>query len=276
MSRRLRASESPSESRIAPPEPSAALETARHALTAEPQRRGRPSKSTAIRAWLAVAIANGEFATGDQLPSEHTLMARFDVCRATVRQAFHDLCHAGIVSPHQGKGYYVSRLTAVHNLERLQSFGEMMAPLGLQTRSVLIEHAEVPASREVSEALRIGIDDAVMRIVRTRIAGHTVVSLDISYFPVDIGRPLAALDLANEDVFLLLENQLGVELGYADLLIDLAPALPGHAALLGVTDSQTVFRIRRLCHDNNGRPIDYEHLYARQDALQFKVRTSRW
>jgi GntR family transcriptional regulator len=203
-------------------------------------------------------------------------MARFGVCRATVRQALHELCDRGIVTARQGKGYYVSRLTAVHSLERLQSFGEMMAPLGVKTHSVLIELIEIAASREVAEALRIMPGETVMRTVRTRLAAGTVVSLDVSFFPLDIGRRLRAHDLEHNDIFLLFENELGTELGFADLLIDLVPCRTDHASLLGVDAGQPVIRIRRLSHDNNGRPIDYEHLFARQDALQFKVRAARW
>lgn len=236
----------------------------------------RARKSTAVRDWLAGAIADGVYGRGEQLPSEHELMERFNVCRATVRQALQALCRPGIIQAHQGKGYYVSRLKAVSNLERLQSFGEMMAPLGIATRSNVIELSEVAACKDVAAALAVAPNTRVTRIVRTRIAGGTVVSLDISFFPVEIGRPLAKLDLANNDIFLLLEQQLGLELGYADLEIDSVECEAPHAAHLGVAEHEAVLRMRRLSRDGCGRAIDYEHIYARLDALRFRLRVARW
>jgi GntR family transcriptional regulator len=239
------------------------------------QSRKKTPKYLAIRNWLAEGIASGLFARGAQLPSEHELMARFAVSRVTARQALDDLRRAGQVESRRGKGHFVNRLTAVHSLERLQSFGEMMAPLGLATSSRVIELRETPSTKEVAAALRLRSGTPVTRIMRTRHAGGSIISLDVSFFPLDVGRKLMALDLASEDVFLLFERHLGIELGYAELTIDMVPAEARHARLLGAADKSPVIRIRRLTHDNDGRPIDYERIYALPDAVSFRARIPR-
>lgn len=236
----------------------------------------RTPKYVAIRKWLSGQIATGAYARGEQLPSEHELMARFAVSRVTVRQALDDLRQLGAIESFRGKGYFVSRLTAVHNLQRLQSFGEIMAPLGVETRSEVVELAEQPANREVATALGLAVGEPATRIMRLRIAGGTIVSLDVSFFPVHIGRRLAKLNLEHEDIFVLLERELDTELGFADLSIDVAPACERHAKLLGVRANEQLMRIRRLTHDSTGRGIDYERIYARLDALQFRARLGRW
>jgi GntR family transcriptional regulator len=242
-------------------------------MKAAPQHK--PPKYLAIRNWLIDCIARGEFAHGERLPSEHDLSARFRVSRMTTRQALDELRRLGLVESQRGKGYYVSRLTAVHSLERLQSFGEMMAPLGVATHSNVIELCEVPATKEVADALRVPAGAEVTRIVRARLAASVVISLDVSFFPLSVGRGLAQLDLVREDVFLLLERQLGIELGYADLTIDMVPVDERHARHIGAAVGERVIRIRRVTYDNDGRAIDYERLYARPDALRFRVRIPR-
>lgn len=237
---------------------------------------GKPLKYIAIRDWLSREIASGVFARGEQLPSEHELMARFAVSRVTVRQALDNLRQIGVIEARRGKGYFVSRLTAVQNMQRLQSFGEMMAPLGVTTRSEVLSVEEEPASREIAAALQLATGDPVVRIVRLRIAGGTIVSLDVSHFALDVGRALARLDLEREDVFVLLESRLGIELGFADLTIDVVSAPEREGRLLGVRCGEQILRIRRLTHDARGRGIDYEHLYARLDAMQFRARLGRW
>lgn len=239
-------------------------------------KRGRPSKYLAIRDWLAARIADGDFCSGAQLPSEHEIMARFDVSRVTARQALDDLRRLGLVVSQRGKGYFVRRFTAVHNLLRLQSFGEMMAPLGVPTHSKVIAIEEVEGEKEATEALQLPCKEKLLRIKRARMAGGTVVSLDISYFPLDVGRPLTSLNLAANDIFVLLESELGTELGFAELSIDVVSANPEQAQHLGVGEDDSILRIRRLTHDSTGRPVDYEHIFARLDAFQFRVRSARW
>lgn len=236
----------------------------------------RIPKYAVIQKWLSGRIAAGAFARGEQLPSEHDLMARFDCSRVTVRQALDNLRRFGMIDSRRGKGYFVSRLTAIQDLQRLQSFGEIMAPLGVDTSSDVLDIGEHDADSDVAEALKIASGTTVTRIERLRIAGGTVVSFDISFFPVDVGERLTKLDLQNEDIFVLLERQLGTELGFADLTIDIAPASERQADLLGVKPKDQVLRIHRLTHDANGRGIDYERIYARLDAMKFHARLGRW
>jgi GntR family transcriptional regulator len=238
-------------------------------------RRKKPLKYLVIRDWLVDRMARGEIARGARLPSEHELMAQFAVSRVTTRQALDALRGLGLVQSRHGKGHFASGVTAVHNLQRLQSFGEMMAPMGVATHSNVLELAETPATKEVAAALRVSPGERVTQIVRTRLAARTVISLDVSFFPVDVGRKLIGLDLANEDIFLLLERELGIELGYADIVIDVVPVAKRYARFLGVDGGGAVLRIRRLTLDNDGRSLDYEHIFARLDALSFHVRVPR-
>jgi len=192
-------------------------------------RPTRNLKYEVIRSWISERIASGEFACGEQLPSEHDIMDRFSVSRVTARQAFDALRRAGLVDARRGKGYFVARPRANASLERLQSFGEMMAPLGLATHSQVIELLEVPAADDVAQALGVEAGATVMRLARSRMAGTAVVSLDVGYYPQALGRRLMLLDLANEDVFLLMENVIGIELGYADVALEVQQAKAPHA-----------------------------------------------
>lgn len=237
----------------------------------------RTPKYAVIRDWLTERILGGHFARGEQLPSEHDLMNKFSVSRVTARQAFSSLREFGLIESRPGKGYFVRQLTAVHQLERLEGFGEMMAPLGVETSSDVIELREVPATdKSLIKALMLEPGVPVTRIARLRLAGGVAMSLDISYFPVDIGRKLTHLDLARTDIFSLLEQRLNIELSYADLDIDVVPADECHAKFLGTTTGSPVIRVRRLTHDINGRPIDFEYLYSRIETLRFNARITRY
>lgn len=245
----------------------------------KPPRRGtaagRESKSEAVRQWLLGQITAGAFGREKRLPSESDLMARFGVSRVTVRHALDELRQAGVIEGRQGKGYFVRHLCAVHDLTRLQGFGEMMAPLGVEVRSQVLDVGEVAAKPDVAKALGLGRGDPVTRIRRLRIAGGMTLSYDVSYFPVDIGRALQGLDLARADIFRLLEDELKVELGYADLMLELVADEPEPCRRLGMAEGESPIRMIRLTRDMDGRPVDFEYLFCRPDAFQFRVRVPR-
>jgi GntR family transcriptional regulator of arabinose operon len=57
-------------------------------------------------------IAGGRFRPGDKLPSENELAEQFSLSRQTVRQSIGELVQEGWLSREQGKGTFVSRLSA--------------------------------------------------------------------------------------------------------------------------------------------------------------------
>jgi len=71
-----------------------------------------PSSPTPIYAQIAervrVAVASGELATGDGLPSVRALATRLRVNPATVVQAYRDLEQEKLVEMRQGAGTYIT------------------------------------------------------------------------------------------------------------------------------------------------------------------------
>ena len=212
---------------------------------------------------------------GDKLPSENDLVEQFKASRVTVRQALEALRAEGIIESQQGRGWFLRRVRAIQNLGRLQGFGEMLAPMGVRARSTVLDRTECAAPEAVANAFGMPKDASVVRIARLRIAGIRVMSYDLSYFPVDIGRRLLREDLAGQDVFVLLERALGMRLGFADVTIEVAPADSDPANRLNVALGTPIFKLTRLTHDSRGVPIDFEYVYGLPEAHQFTVRVPR-
>lgn len=229
-----------------------------------------------IKTALKERILSGDYAAGQQLPSENQLMRIFSVSRVTVRQALHQLQKERLVVSYQGKGYFVARAMAVQDLARLQGLGEAVAGSGFSAHSEVLDLAEVAADKRVSDALAVEPGTMVTCLQRVRHINRQPVSYDISYFPLDIGRRLKDFDLARCDVFVLLEEDLGFSLGIADLKIEANLADESLARLLETGVGTPVLRIERLTLDAAGRPIDFEYLHGRGDAYQFRIRVPRW
>lgn len=228
-----------------------------------------------IKDALRAHILDGTYAPHSQMPSEYELCAMFDVSRITVRQALGDLQKEGLVFKRHGKGTFVSKPKAFQNVSSLQGFAEAMSSMGHEIVNQLRSFRVVEANRLV--AARLGIEEGagVVEIHRVRLLDREPVSLEVTWLPEAIGAQLAHADLATRDIFLILENDCGVPLGHADVAIDAILADDEIVAALKVEAASPVLRIDRLTHDADGAPIDYEHLYFRGDAFQYRLRIDR-
>lgn len=236
----------------------------------------RTPKYKEVRAALMRGIVSGQHPPGSFLPSESELVRRFGVSRVTIRQALDLLRDADLVESYQGKGYCVREIKAIQDLGRLQGFGEIMAPMGVEARSEVLNAQKVPVPSEVAAALQLERGSEVIKLERLRIAADVTMSMDVSYFPLDIGEALLRLDLAHVDVFTLIEKSLGIEIGFADIVMDIVPAGKSVQKHLNTASEERLIRIERLTYDTKSRPIDFEYLYGRPETHQFKLRAARW
>lgn len=227
-----------------------------------------------IKEAIKQRILDGDYAAHERLPSESELMKVFGVSRITVRQALRDLHSDGMVFSVQGKGTFVSKPKAVQDVQRLQGFGEAMAPQGYETSARVISVSETRASQEVAEALDITRNVKVLELKRVRFLNREPISIDHSFFPLEIGQRLQARDLT-QDVFPLLENEFGILLSHANLQIEATAATQEQADFLNIDITHPVLKIKRLVFNQQGTPVDFEYLFYRGDAFQYHLRVDR-
>jgi len=228
-----------------------------------------------VRESLRARIVDGSWLPDQQMPSEHEMTALFAVSRITVRQALQDLQNEGLIYRVHGKGTFVSRPHATQDLMRLQSFGEAMRPLGYETFNKLVSVREMTPPTAVAERMGIKRGVKVCEITRVRFLNQAPVSLDISHFGLPLGRRLAEQDLANRDLFVIIEQDFGLRLGHADIVIGSRLAEEGHARLLGLDPGAALLHVDRLTCDDQGKPLVCEHLFHRGDAYHYRVRVDR-
>jgi len=222
---------------------------------------------------LRERILSGDLAPHQRLPSEACLMRSFGFSRVTVRQGLKDLAAEGLVYSQQGKGSFVSAPHATYNLSALLGFHEAMQGKPFVAASHVRRSGDTAATREIAAALKLKRGGPVFEVKRIRCLNTRPVSVDLSYFPPDIGERLRNQDL-NQDIFPLLEAQ-GIGLGRSRLCIEAQPCPEEFAADLAVAPGAPVLRLARLTYSNFDRPVDYEHLYCRGDSYQYKVELRR-
>ncbi len=224
---------------------------------------------------LRTRILDGTYPPLSRMPSEAELGKAFEVSRITVRQALGDLQKEGLIFKIHGKGTFVAKPKAFQNVSTLQGLGESMTQRGYEVINRLRSFKTVPANAQVAARLQVAEGDNVVQIKRARLVNRELVSLEITWLPEHVGKRLEKADLVSRDIFLILENDCALPLGHADLAIDAILADAELARALEVEEGSPVMRIERLTHTADGVPLDYEHLYYRGDAFQYRLRIDR-
>ncbi|MBD9500793.1 GntR family transcriptional regulator [Pseudomonas sp. BGr12] len=224
---------------------------------------------------LRTRILDGTYPPLSRMPSEAELGKAFEVSRITVRQALGDLQKEGLIFKIHGKGTFVAKPKAFQNVSTLQGLGESMTQRGYEVINRLRSFKTVPANAQVAARLQVAEGENVVQIKRARLVNRELVSLEITWLPEHVGKRLEKADLVSRDIFLILENDCALPLGHADLAIDAILADAELARALEVEEGSPVMRIERLTHTADGAPLDYEHLYYRGDAFQYRLRIDR-
>lgn len=228
-----------------------------------------------IKEILRERILNGTYKVHGQLPSESEISAVFNVSRITVRQALSDLQGEGLIFKIPGKGTFVAKPKAFQQLTQLEGFAEAMSSMGYEIFNKVLSHELVPATPVVAQKLGLDVEQPVTEIRRVRYLNREPVSIEVTYLPQEVGERLRKADLARRDIFLIMENDYGIPLGHADLRIDAILADLHFANLLNIQEGAALLRIERLTHTAAGEPLDFEYLYFRGDAFQYRLQIAR-
>jgi GntR family transcriptional regulator len=224
---------------------------------------------------LANEITDGELKVGDQLPTEDSLIARFEVSRITVRRAIQNLVSRGLVEIRRGKGTFVAAPKLTQELRELSGFVEDMHALGRKPTARVIGKEIVTADATVAGQLVLTKGERVVRIRRVRLADGVPLSFDETFLPLEIGTKIITNNLKVEPIFSLLERKYNVPLIEAEYKLDAVAAEPEVAAALKVKQRSPIFRIERTSYTTATRPVDYERLYYRGDLVRFVTRLVR-
>lgn len=205
---------------------------------------------------------------GDRpLPSEGQLAADFHASRNVVRDVLDLLRAEGLVDRIQGAGTFVVSDKVVQGLDRLRGLAETVDTVSDRVVNQVLLAEKVPATSLVAERLGVAPGDDVVSLERIRTLDAEPLSLDTSYLPADIGGALLKLDLVRQDVFGLIESELGLPLGAAEVRIEAIAADAVVAHLLRVREGSPLLFFERLTYSCAGRPVDLEFVRYRGDRF---------
>ncbi|MCV2395402.1 GntR family transcriptional regulator [Actinotalea sp. M2MS4P-6] len=219
---------------------------------------------------VQAAIDGGTLAPGELLESEVSLSARLGVSRATTRQALGELVQRGRLVRRRATGTHVTP-AAIH---RPASLGAVFADMDAdeRVRVVATEHARVPASADVAQALRVPQSATVLRVRRLRLVDGRPTALLTSYLPEPLAPGPDELERLGLDGYLRAH---GVVARTAAQRIGARAATADEADALGELPGASLLALERTTFDDAGRAVEFAHeLYRGMHTLRALVSTA--
>ena len=135
-----------------------------------PSVSGRTLLADRLRDELLEEISSAQLPPGTKLPSEGQLAKRFNVSRATVREAVRGLVESGYVTRRRGSGSYVTeRRRMPHGLDSTLSYLAMIETAGASAGMRILDAAFEPSCQD-DAPLQLKSGDSVLAVERVRTA----------------------------------------------------------------------------------------------------------
>lgn len=204
-----------------------------------------------LKELLRREISAGSYAPGAQIPSEHELMRRFGVSRATVRQALGDLVVEGLLTKRQGKGTFVAEPKLEEDLAGIQTFNRQMAERGLTTTVKVLSQFWLPATTRERELFGLAPEDRTFRVIRLISVQSEPVFIESWEIPEVRCPGLLELDLSvffNE----ILRGRYHLPVDREVKYLEPAVADEFEASQLGIRKGQPVLIIERISYPPSG------------------------
>jgi len=228
---------------------------------------------------LRSRILQGEFGDSGQLPTEAELAKLHHLSRQTVRRAFQELVHEGVITRIPGRGTFVSG----ESKRYLRQFGSVEDLMALSVDSDLVVRESLQRRIEVAASGRLQLDSDVVysvkfvRVHRDEVFCHTTV-----YVPPDIGQLLDKRpelskvgSTTSETVIGLIDAHAEYPIAEAAQSITAVSADGAMAEILGVEPAQPLLRVDRLYFDTHARPVELAISYFAPQHYSYRVRLRR-
>ena len=238
------------------------------------ERMTRPNAKLPLYAQLKeeiiAAIARGDLARGDQIPSQRVLCERHGMSHMTVRRAIGELLHEGVIYAIPGKGLYVTE--PKQDAEPpLRGFTEDMSQRGMVASSQVLAAEIVGASTVLSSALGVPIGTALVYLRRLRLADGAPMAVQGSYLPQALCPGLLEHDLGRGSLFALLQNVYHLRLADGTTAVEAALADAEHAKLLGLRVPAPLLVVEQLNYLDSGQAIEFVRTAYRADRYRLRI-----
>lgn len=210
------------------------------------------------------------YKVNDLLPSESELCEEYNISRSTIRQALSILESDGFIQKQQGRGSVViphDRLLLP--VSDLTSYKEFQQILKVKNETKVITFEIITIDRNLANLTHFPLGSKAFSIERLRYIDGKALILDKDILRYDIC-PEMTIEIAQDSLYNYLENELGLEIAYAqkEVTIDLAKDNDKKHMDLHPLDRHVVLVKSHVFLKDN---TVFQHSESRHQVDQFKI-----
>jgi GntR family transcriptional regulator, phosphonate transport system regulatory protein len=240
-------------------------------MAQNPPGGGRTSVWKSISITLTDDIAQGRYGTGDKLPSEAQLAARFGVNRHTVRRALAAMADQGLVHARRGAGVFVAAAPTDYPIGKRVRFHQNIARGGqAPTKQILMLETRVASASE-AEALQLEPGAMVHVYDGLSLADEQPIALFQSIFSARALPDLLTALTQMQSVTAALKA-CGVEdFTRAETRITAKLATATQALHLRISEGAPILRTTGVNIDTEGHPVEFGRTWFAGDRVTLTV-----
>ncbi|WP_408990932.1 GntR family transcriptional regulator [Streptomyces sp. 1268] len=223
---------------------------------------------------LRLAIADGTYPVGSELPSESELALSHGVSRGTLRQAFGTLQSEGLIGSRQGARRTVLSTTPSQSFAELRSFAQWARAGGRTPGGLVLGSRRAKATEAEAAQLHLTPGDAVLHVLRVRTLDGEPALLERTVYAGWVAAAVERLPDDCESVTQSLYDEAGVVMSHGEHHLDAVAAGTTDARELAVRRGAPLLRVRRTTTTPDGRPVETSDDRYKPDSVVFTVRNS--
>jgi GntR family transcriptional regulator len=223
-----------------------------------------------LRDELLEEITSSQLQPGTKLPTEGQLAKRFNVSRATVRDAVGALIEAGYVTRRRGSGSYVAeRRRMPHGLDSTLSYLAMIESAGVRAGMHVLEAAFEECSND-DVSLQLSPGDTVLAVERVRTADDRPVIYSRDRIPARLLRTDLELRTLDPSLFALLSSS-GHAADHATATLRAVASTSHTAKVLGIRRGKPLLYIEEVDYDRDGTPVMLSREWHVSEAFDVRI-----
>lgn len=209
-------------------------------------------------------IYSREWAVKSKIPSEHELMAQYNLARGTVRRAISALVDEGLLVREHGRGTFVAEPGLSHAVEsRPFSFAEALHKQGKTFETSIVDEWVTPAPVDVAIELDVPEYSDVMFLRRVRYVDGAPIMCQESWLSLGECPGLGDVDFAEESLFNAVERCSGRKIKYSKMRYSARIAGKEHGELLGCDETAAILLLEQTISLADYRPIEWSTTWFR-------------
>ena len=219
---------------------------------------------------LRKRIETGELKADSVLPPERVLAESLGVSRMTVRVAIDQLADEGLLVRRPNRRTLVAG-DKISRSASFMSFSEEMQARGWRPYSVMRQMIATVADVSVAAQLNLEVGARVIYLERLRFADDEPLALERVYLPYARFASLLRCDLANQSLYAVMEQELGVRPSLSEESVEAVLLSTEEAEIFGVAAGAPALLTRRITRDEEGQVVEAATSLYRGDRYRMAL-----